>query len=196
MNTEGTPSSENGIDQILAIPEYLQEIYISRRRNALVGSYSEIERKFNERPITDGWGAYSNALKRSGALVAVRHKTPMVNTDIIPKDLAPYVLEHEVVESTLDSDPSESHAEISAGILRRLDLMRHLSTMQIIVRLNHALAVVHQLRMAQRNGKLDEMMKFADELESRSENKAQAVGNKEFRDAVATMLKTKYPADQ
>lgn len=143
-------------------------------------------------PITEGWATYSHELKKSGAIVAVKYKTPIVNTDIIPENLAPYVLEHEIIESTLDNDPSENHNQIAINALRELELMNHLRKLSR-PRWNHTIAVVHQLRMAQKEGMLDEMMKFADDLESRPENSVSGLGNKEFRSEVYNMLKTKYP---
>lgn len=192
MDNGDIPKFSIDIDAVIGIPSELREEYNIRQSRALVGSLETIQRRFYEMPIAIGWAQYSKALKESGAIASPRYKMPMVNTDVIPQELAPFVLIHEVVESTLDSDPSENHDRIAAHILKELNLFSAISHVRR-PRLNHSVAVIHQLRMAQRAGMLDQMMRFADELEMRDENRMVGSGNREFRYAVSEMLQERYP---
>ena len=97
MGNFDIPSNEKNIDEVIQIPQELGKEYEMRRQRSMVGSFDQIKRKFHEMPITEGWSAYSYELKKSGAIVAVKFKMPMVNTDIITKNLAPYVLEDEAI---------------------------------------------------------------------------------------------------
>ena len=170
------------IDQLIKLPDFLIPVYEKRKKDAMVGSYENIKARFHRLPIVEGWATYGPALRDQGAIVAVRYKIPMVNTDVVPEKFVPYFLEHEVVESALDSDPSTDHDRVAYGIISELDLNRSARVSR--PRWNHALAVIHQMRMAQKDGLLDEMMQFMDDLELRERNKRDAVGNKEFRLAV------------
>lgn len=94
------------IDEKIQLPADLLPLYEKKKRQAIIGSFETIQRQFHTQMITEGWSSFASALRSSGAIVATRYGLSMVNTDVIPDDLAPYVLEHEVVENTLDSDKS------------------------------------------------------------------------------------------
>mgnify|MGYP001580249500 CR=1 FL=1 len=98
------------------------------------------------------------------------------------------MLEHEAVESALDINASDTQNQIAFEKVDQLGLTKAIKVSR--PRWNHIFATVRQLRLAQKENKLDEMMQFADELESRSENKSEAFGNKELRDAIYSLLTT------
>jgi hypothetical protein len=110
----------------------------------------------------------------------------MVNTNVIPENLADFVLEHEAIESALDLNSSDTQHPIAYSKIQELGLSKSVNVSR--PRWNHAFATVRQLRLAQRESKLDEMMTFADELESRLENKRDASGNQEFRRAIYNLI--------
>lgn len=131
--------------------------------------------------ITEGWSSFYHDLQTFGAIVAVRYGIPMINTDVIPKELAPFVLEHEVIENTFNADTTKAADRIIQQLELKTPIFQKFKP-------NHVVATVRQLRLAQKNGKLDTMMSFADDLETRSENKSHAVGNKELRMRVYELL--------
>jgi len=110
----------------------------------------------------------------------------MVNTDVIPENLAGFVLEHEVVESALDLNSSDTQHPIAFAKIQEFGLTENVSVSR--PRWNHAFATVRQLRLAQKENKLDEMMSFANELESRPENIRDSLGNQDLRNAVYNLL--------
>ena len=150
--------------------------------------FDHIKGKFHRLPIVSGWATYGKALREQGAIVAVKYKLPMVNTDVIPEELSNFVLEHEAVESALDINASDTQNQIAFEKVDQLGLTKAIKVSR--PRWNHIFATVRQLRLAQKENKLDKMMQFADELESRPENKSEAFGNKELRDAIYSLLTT------
>lgn len=132
--------------------------------------------------ITEGWSGFYHVLQTFGAIVAVRYGISMINTYVIPEELVPFVLKHEVIENTFDADTTEA----AGKIIQQLGLKTPVIFGKI--RPNHVIATVRQLRLAQKDGKLDAMMSFADDLEAMPENKSHAVGNKELRMKVYELL--------
>ncbi|WKZ25617.1 MAG: hypothetical protein QY322_04530 [bacterium] len=174
------------IDEILRLPDDLEQRVEQRRKDAFVGSYEHIKGRFHRLPIVSGWTTYSKGLKGCGAIIAVKYKLPMISTDVVPDDLVDFALEHESVESALDLTASDKDHPIAFGKSKELGITKSINTSN--VKWNHVFATVRQLRLAQKHNKLDEMMKFADAIESKPENSVSGYGNKELRQAVYQLL--------
>lgn len=83
-STNHEVTSLQEIDEVIKLPQDLESVYLKRKDDAYVGSFDHIKGKFHRLPIVSGWATYSKALREQGAIVAVKYKLPMVNTDVIP----------------------------------------------------------------------------------------------------------------
>jgi len=66
------PVTLQKIDEILELPQDLEQIYLKRKTDGYVGSFDSIQRRFHRLPISEGWATYSRALREQGAIVAVK----------------------------------------------------------------------------------------------------------------------------
>lgn len=184
--TNYEPLTIQKIDEILRLPDDLEQKVEQRRNDAFVGSYEHIKSRFHRLPIVSGWATYSKGLKDCGAIIAVKYKLPMISTDVVPDDLVDFALEHESVESALDLTASDKDHPIAFEKSKELGISKSINTSN--VKWNHVFATIRQLRLAQKYNKLDEMMKFADSIESKPENSVSGYGNKGLRQTIYQLL--------